>query len=112
MSLDLLVGVAGISRYMYGDDSLKNCRRVRHLIARGEIPIVRRGGRVQSRRVWLGQAFAEPDPPPQLNERKHEPEPPPPRICAVPGCCEPVRWAKRGRPPERCARHRQGKVRK
>jgi hypothetical protein len=63
LAADLLTGVAAISTYLYGDASPSNVRRARNLIDRGVIPTKKLFGRVESRRSWIDQVYAEPDQP-------------------------------------------------
>jgi hypothetical protein len=104
MSIDLLSGVAAISRYLYGDASTPHQRRVRHLVRIGAIPHRKVAGRIETRRSWVEAAYAEPDPVPE------QPPPPAPALPeAPPGmltrsdcvvCHLPIfTYAARGRPP-------------
>jgi hypothetical protein len=62
-SLDLLSGVSAIAEFLYGEATPSTERRVRHLVSVGDIPAKKVRGRIESRRSWIEQAYAEPDHP-------------------------------------------------
>jgi hypothetical protein len=61
---DLLPSIAAIAEYIYGEANSSTERRIRHMVARGDIPAKKTRGRIESRRSWVDSAYAEPDPHP------------------------------------------------
>jgi hypothetical protein len=61
--LNLLCGVKAITRYLYGEVTAENERRVRHLIRVGDLPSLKIRGKIESRPEWLDAIYAEPDRP-------------------------------------------------
>jgi hypothetical protein len=62
-TLDLLSGVSAIAEYVYGAATPSTERRVRHLVATGDLPSKKVRGRIESRRSWIDAAYSQPDHP-------------------------------------------------
>jgi hypothetical protein len=103
---DRLASVAAIAEYVGTNE-----RRVRHLIALHGFPHKKIGNLIESRRSWIDQFYAEPDPSPPPRPqptngaRVHDGA-----ACAAPGCTAPVMARDpRGRPPKFCLEHRRSR---
>jgi hypothetical protein len=60
---DILPTIDTIAEYIYGQATPGTMRRVRHLIAKGELPTKKIGGRRESRKSWIDATYAKPDHP-------------------------------------------------
>jgi hypothetical protein len=58
---DLLTSINAMAVHMYGEATPYTVRRIRHLIDRYDLPVTRKGGKIESRRSWLNEWYGEPD---------------------------------------------------
>jgi hypothetical protein len=63
LAQDILPSISAISQYVYGESSPSKVRRLRHMIERHGFPIKKVAGRIESRKSWIDQYYAEPDKP-------------------------------------------------
>jgi hypothetical protein len=61
LAQDILPSIDAIAAYIYGEATPSTVRRIRHLIAGHNLPITKKGGRIESRKSWLDKLYAEPD---------------------------------------------------
>ena len=52
---DYVPSIAGIAEELYGEATPKTVRKVRHQIAKHDLPVVRRGKYISSFRSWLAR---------------------------------------------------------
>jgi hypothetical protein len=60
LAADILPSINAIAEYVYGEANKKTVRRLRHLIDRHGFPIKKAGARIEGRKSWCDNYYAEP----------------------------------------------------
>jgi hypothetical protein len=60
LAADLLPSINAMAIELFGEANPSTVRRVRHLIEKHGLPYTKRGGRIESRRSWLREYYAQP----------------------------------------------------